>query len=143
MADRYCCICAVFHCCSILFWVFQRRKKSSKVSDKNNLFLDLPNRYVKNGKDIFVVPDVPPLNTKDFINYLIKDIEVLIEQKKAPLLFGIICISSVCPYKCSYCYNISEHSDKQILSSEKIFRTIEELIPLGVKNIYMSGEDPK
>ena len=112
------------------------------LSDKNNLFLDLPNRYVKNGKDIFVVPDVPPLNTKDFINYLIKDIEVLIEQKKAPLLFGIICISSVCPYKCSYCYNISEHSDKQILSSEKIFRTIEELIQLGVKNIYMSGGEP-
>lgn len=112
------------------------------IFNKNNLFLDLPNRYVKNGNDIFVVPDVPPLNTNDFINYLIKDIDVLIEKRKTPLLFAILCISSVCPYKCPYCYNITEHSDKQLLSSEKILQTIEELIQLGVKNIYLSGGEP-
>jgi len=125
------------------FGLFRGVKNLRKyLSNKNNLFLDLPNRYVKNGKDIFVVPDVPPLNTKDFISYLIQDIEVLTGQKKVPLLFGIICISSVCPYKCPYCYNISEHSDKQLLTPEKIFQTIEELIQLGVKNIYLSGGEP-
>jgi len=112
------------------------------LADKNNLFYDLPNRYVKNDINIFVVPDVPPLNTKDFITYLIKDVEVLVENKKPTLLFGIVCISSVCPYKCAYCYNISEHTNKQLLSSEKIFQTIDEFIQLGVKNIYLSGGEP-
>lgn len=110
--------------------------------DNNNLFRDLPNRYVKKDRNIFVVPDVPPLNTRDFIDYLLKDVEVLIENAKPPLLFGIVCISSVCPYKCAYCYNISEHSNKQLLSTEKIFQTIEAFIQLGVKNIYLSGGEP-
>ena len=112
------------------------------LKDSNNLFHDLPNRYVKNARNIFVVPDVPPLNTRDFIDYLLKDVEVLIDNAKPPLLFGIVCISSVCPYKCAYCYNISEHSNKQLLSSEKIFQIIEEFIQLGVKNIYLSGGEP-
>ena len=112
------------------------------LRNKDNLFVDLPNRYVKNGRNIIVVPDVPPINTRDFINYLIKDVEVVNGHKKTPLLFGIVCISSVCPYKCAYCYNISEHTNKQLLTSEKIIRTIAAFIQLGAKGIYLSGGEP-
>jgi len=109
---------------------------------KQNLFRDLPNRYIKKGSFIFVVPDVPPVNTKDFIKYLINDLALQLNKQKPTLLFSIICISSVCPYKCRYCYNISSHTKEQQLSFEVIIKTIEELIKLGVKNIYLSGGEP-
>lgn len=111
-------------------------------NDNRNVFVDIPNRFLKNGKNIYVLPDVPPVNKSDFIDYLLKDIASINNNKPYPLLFTLFCISSRCPYKCPYCYNSSEHTTNEILSVEIIKKTISELISKGVKNIYLSGGEP-
>ncbi len=112
------------------------------LRSNKSLFFNLPNRYIKKGGSVYAVPDVPPVNTIDFINYLFNDVALQLDKKKPTLLFAIVCISSVCPYKCSYCYNLSAHSNQQLLSYETINKTIEGLLTMGAKNIYLSGGEP-
>lgn len=109
---------------------------------KDNLFAELPDRYVRAGGNTYVVPDVPPLGSRRFIGYLLNDASVLTRGHEPPLLFGMVCISSVCPYSCSYCYNISEHRQTQLLSEELLLNTIDEFIKAGAGNIYLTGGEP-
>lgn len=118
------------------------RDLKSYLKHPQQLFRQLPNRYVRIAEQIYVVPDVPPMNTKAFIDYLIRDIDVQAGKKRLPLLFGIVCISSVCPYKCPYCYNLESHDSQQRLSPDAIVNAIEGLLGAGVKNIYLSGGEP-
>ena len=112
------------------------------LGDNRNIFKDIPNRYVIHDKNIYAVPDLPPVNSSQFIQYLVNDIQAINHNKKLPLLFAIVCISSSCPYSCYYCYNSSEHSQEQKISLPRLEYTIQGLIESGVKNIYLSGGEP-
>lgn len=118
------------------------RLLKSYLQHKNNLFSELPDRYVRVGKNIYVVPDVPPLGSRKFTGYLLNDVAVLTRGHEPPLLFGMVCISSVCPYRCSYCYNINEHNPTQLLSEDLLLNTIDEFIKAGAGNIYLTGGEP-
>ncbi|GAB4284538.1 MAG: radical SAM protein [Marinilabiliales bacterium] len=110
--------------------------------NKANLFNTKVNRYVKIGKLIYAAPDLPPVNSTDFIKSVLKDITYINHKINPGFLFVIFCISSRCPYKCNYCYNSDMHSDKESLSLEQIITTIYQLKSMEVKNIYLSGGEP-
>ncbi|MFH2094213.1 MAG: radical SAM protein [Bacteroidota bacterium] len=110
--------------------------------NKKCLFNDAPARYVKAGRNIFAIPDLPPLNSSLFAQYILEDLAVVLENKKPPLLFAIVCITSRCPYKCPYCYNSDMHTDYELLSFELLQATISGLIETGIHNIYLSGGEP-
>jgi MoaA/NifB/PqqE/SkfB family radical SAM enzyme len=110
--------------------------------DKRCLFNTNPNRYVKAGSEIIVVPDMPPVNSKGFIDYVIRDIEWINHNKQPQLVFAIVCITSKCPFKCKYCYNSNLHTNEERLSLETITNTIESLIKRGITSIYLSGGEP-
>lgn len=118
------------------------RLLKSYLQHKNNLLNELPDRYIKVGGYTYVVPDVPPLGSRKFIGYLLNDVSVLTEDREPPLLFGMVCISSVCPYRCSYCYNINEHNTSQQLPEALLLKTIEAFISEGAGNIYLTGGEP-
>lgn len=110
--------------------------------DSRCLFNTNPNRYVKSAGEIIAVPDMPPVNSKDFIEYVLKDIEWINHNKQPQLVFAIICITSKCPFKCRYCYNSDLHTQDERLSTETIISTIESLIQKGITSIYLSGGEP-
>ncbi len=110
--------------------------------DSRCLFKTNPNRYVKAAGEIIAVPDMPPINSKDFIEYVIRDIEWINHKKRPQLVFAIICITSKCPFKCKYCYNSDLHTQEERLSIETILATIESLIDRGITSIYLSGGEP-
>ncbi|MCB1189303.1 MAG: radical SAM protein [Leptospiraceae bacterium] len=112
------------------------------LHSQKNVFRATPNRYVKQGSNYIVLPDVPPLNSKDFIHYILEDIEVVNHRKAEPLVFAILCISSRCPYKCVYCYNSDSHQQTEIIPLEILEKTIFGLIEKGIKNIHLSGGEP-
>jgi MoaA/NifB/PqqE/SkfB family radical SAM enzyme len=110
--------------------------------DSRCLFKTNPNRYVKADSEIIAVPDMPPVNSKDFIEYVIRDIEWINHRKQPQLVFAIVCITSKCPFKCKYCYNSDLHTQEERLSIETIITTIESLIERGITSIYLSGGEP-
>lgn len=112
-------------------------RKSSKSSLKY-----FPNRYIKNNSKYFAIADLPPLNSPEFVEYLINEIEFVNHNTTQKLVFIIICISSRCPYKCEYCYNSSDHSNRELIPLETIISTINELKSIGVRNFYLSGGEP-
>lgn len=128
---------------SIHFGFFRAIKEINiyRKSPKSS-FQYFPNRYIKNGSNYFAIADLPPLNSPEFSEYLINEIEFVNHNAKQKLVFVIICISSRCPYKCEYCYNSSDHSNKEIISVNTIVSTIKELKKNGVRNFYLSGGEP-
>jgi len=127
----------------IKFGLFKSiREIRTYFKDARCLFNTNPNRYVKSGDEIIAVPDMPPVNSQDFINYVIKDIEWINHDKKAHLVFAIICITSKCPFKCPYCYISDLHTDHERQDIDTIISTIDSLIKRGVKSIYLSGGEP-
>lgn len=110
--------------------------------DKRNLFKNFPNRFYKLDKKYCVVSDLPPINSRGFVNYLIQDIEFVVFNKPTTLLFSIVCITSKCPFNCKYCYNKSQHSSKEKLSFETIDKLLDDLINVEVNSIYISGGEP-
>ncbi len=118
------------------------KELNSYIKDARCLFNTNPNRYIKAGDEIIAVPDMPPVNSKDFIDYVIKDIEWINHNIQPQLVFAIVCITSKCPFKCPYCYNSDLHTVKERLEIEIIISTIDGLIKKGVKSIYLSGGEP-
>lgn len=122
------------------FSAFKELKKYSK--DKRSSFAYLSNRYIRQGRNYFAIADLPPLNSKEFINYFINEINVINHSEKQNLNFAIVCISARCPYSCKYCYNSHTHQKKEIISTEILIKTIKQLQKHGVQNIYLSGGEP-
>lgn len=110
--------------------------------DPRCLFNTNPNRYVKSESEIIAVPDMPPVNSKEFIEHVVKDIEWVNHNKQPQLVFAIVCITSKCPFKCPYCYNSNLHTKEERQDISNIIKTIEGLIQKGVKSIYLSGGEP-
>jgi len=110
--------------------------------DDKCLFKTSPNRYVKSGKEIIAVPDMPPINSIDFIDYVISDIKWINHKQQPKLVFAIVCITSKCPFKCPYCYNSDLHIKEERLNIDTLTNTILALITNGVKSIYLSGGEP-
>lgn len=110
--------------------------------DDRSLFNEIPNRYIRHEGKVYAVPDLPPVNTRLFYELLCKEMESINHDTQAPMIFANISISSQCPYKCSYCYNIDEHSNHQVLSIESLKEAIKALEDCGVTNFYLSGGEP-
>ncbi len=129
---------------SIKHWgflgAFRELRKYSK--DKRNSFKNTTNRYVKQGQNYFAIPDLPPINSKYFIENFINEVEVINSSAKQKLNFAITCISSRCPYSCEYCYNSYTHSSKEKIPIEILIKTIKGLQKEGISNIYLSGGEP-
>jgi MoaA/NifB/PqqE/SkfB family radical SAM enzyme len=112
------------------------------LKDERALLNTVPNRYVKAGKDIIAVSDMPPMNSKAFRKAVIRDMEWILQEKAPGLLFAIFCVSSRCPYTCSYCYNSSLHSKEERMELPFLLESIEKLQKAGVQSIYLSGGEP-
>lgn len=125
------------------FGFFKSHKELRKYyKDSRCLFKTSSNRYLKVGTEIIGVPDMPPVNSRDFIDYVLQDIEWINNKKRPKLIFAIVCITSKCPFKCQYCYNSNLHTKEERNSTDTIIKTIEGLIKSGVKSIYLSGGEP-
>ncbi|MDD3875134.1 MAG: radical SAM protein [Bacteroidales bacterium] len=114
----------------------------SYLQNKQSALKDTPNRYIKNGNNILAVPDLPPVNTSLFNDYLFRDMKILLGKDKAIPLFVIFCITSKCPHRCSYCYNSDMHEKFEKIPLDVILKTINDLVNSGISNIYLSGGEP-
>lgn len=112
------------------------------LSDPRGIHRGAANRYVLHGRDVLAMPDLPPLNSGAFINYLLDDVEALNHGTSAPLAFALVSVSSRCPYGCRYCYNVGDHDDVERLSEQTLVRTLRGLIDAGVRNLFLSGGEP-
>lgn len=132
------------YCSAIKEFGFLRAFREINIYLRNPkcLFRSTPNRYLKSKKEIIAVPDMPPLNSKVFIDYVIKDIQWINHGKTPNPVFAIVCITSKCPFKCKYCYNSDLHTAKETLSVDTIKNVIDQLVKHGIKSIYLSGGEP-
>lgn len=110
--------------------------------DNRNLLKTLPNRFVKIGNECYVVADLPAVNSADFTNYLIEDMEFVLEKKLPVPVFAIVCITSKCPFKCLYCYNSYQHQKTEKLDIIELESIIQQILDYGIKKIYLSGGEP-
>jgi MoaA/NifB/PqqE/SkfB family radical SAM enzyme len=133
----------IFNKITTSFGFFEGIKQLYKYQkDSRNSLKYLTNRYIKNKQNIIALPDLPPLNSVEFADYFLSELKYINSGEKQTLLFAIICISSQCPNKCEYCYNISQHSNNEVLSLEILIKTIKSLQDQEIKNIYLSGGEP-
>ncbi|PLX08720.1 MAG: hypothetical protein C0596_05300 [Marinilabiliales bacterium] len=115
---------------------------SKYYQDNRCLFNTNPNRYLKKAHEIIAVPDMPPVNSKEFIEYIIQDIKWINHGNLPQPVFAIVCITSKCPFKCKYCYNSNLHTNEERLSKETIIENIRKLINNNIESIYLSGGEP-
>lgn len=118
------------------------RKLRQYFKDKRNYFQRAPNRYVRQGKDIYVVPNLPPVNQAEFLYYLLADTESLNRSRALPLAFALVSVSARCPYHCQYCYAVQDKQEHEVLSIPILVRTIRGLVDCGVRNILLTGGEP-
>ncbi len=118
------------------------RRLRRYLQDERSLLGGAPDRYLRRGADTFALPDLPPMNTAAFVRYLLDDMEALQRSGPAPLTFALLSISSRCPYRCRYCYNLQHHSEDELLPLPVIVRTIRGLARQGVQNVFLSGGEP-
>jgi len=112
------------------------------LKDERALLNTVPNRYVKADKEIIAVSDMPPVNSMAFRNAVIRDMQWILHGKEPGLLFAIFCVSSRCPYTCSYCYNSLLHSKEERMELPVLIDSIDKLHKAGVQSIYLSGGEP-
>lgn len=127
----------------VYFGFFKSFREIKKYySSDLNLFKSGQNRYIKTVTGIYSIPDLPSMKSKQFISYIIDDIEYINHGKKPPPVFAILCITAKCPYKCTYCYNSHQHKNHELISEETLIGSVKDLIDSGINQIYLSGGEP-
>ncbi|PLW93143.1 MAG: hypothetical protein C0592_07095 [Marinilabiliales bacterium] len=112
------------------------------MKDDRALLNTVPNRFIKVGKEVIAVSDMPPMNSRAFRDAVIRDMQWILYDEQPGLLFAIFCVSSRCPYTCSYCYNSALHSKEERMELPLLIESIEKLRKAGVQSIYLSGGEP-
>ena len=118
------------------------RELRQYFKDGRSYFRGIPNRYVRQGKDIYVVPNLPPLNQDEFLDCFLGDIDVLNHSQKLPLAFAMVSVSARCPYHCGYCYTVGEKRQHEVVPIPILVKAIKGLIECGVRNVFLTGGEP-
>jgi len=121
---------------------FQRAFRAYLRSPRN-LLRGGPGRYVRsrNG-EVFAATAMPPLNDPSFPDLVAEEVLALAEGRPLPLLFGLLSVSSRCPYRCPHCYALPELRSEEAVPLAALEQAIRDLAEAGARAVFLTGGEP-
>jgi len=98
----------------------------------------LPLRLVRHGAGVWVVPDLPPMDSEAFLDCLIAGLD---GYPRGPVT-SILSLTARCPHRCPYCYVRQPPAGLEEPSVDLLASTVEALAALGVRTFHLSGGEP-
>lgn len=108
-----------------------------------NLLRGGPGRYVRSRYgEVFAATAMPPLNDPSFPDLVAEEVMAIAEGRPLPLLFGLLSVSSRCPYRCPHCYALPELGPEEAVPLEALVQAVRDLAEAGARAVFFTGGEP-